>query len=159
MALSANQMVVKPHVRPSISAQITAMPSQPHGAYKLKKSNNPIMRKSVSEKAKKQKISGSCVQGFSMNGKSKKNIVLCDSTREKRGRSGTFASLKGRSQPSFFTLFSYVPLFCCSFHSWIPGLMRKPPVSLLSFKHFFHADALMIQPYGISKRRNGVGNA
>ena len=61
MALSANQMVVKPNVRPSISAQITAMPSQPHGAYKLKKSNNPIMRKSVSEKAKKQKISGSCV--------------------------------------------------------------------------------------------------
>ena len=108
----------------------------------------------------------------------------CINLLSKMYKGSTFfdsTALRANSQPSFFTLFSYIPLFRCFFHRWIPvlmrkvrifeflcpkkhskirtGSMRKPPVSLLSFKHFFHADALMIQPYGISKRRNGVGNA
>ena len=51
--------------------------------------------------------------------------VLCDSTREKRGRSGTFASLKGYSQPSFFTLFPYIPVFRCFFTAESLSLLEK----------------------------------
>ena len=74
-----------------------------------------------------------------MNGTYKKNIVLCDSTREKRGRLGTFTSLN----PVLMRKVRIFEFLCPNKHSKIRiGSMRKPPVSLLSLKNFFHAEVL-----------------
>ena len=91
----------------------------------------------------------------------------CINLLSKMYKGSTFfdsTALRANSQPSFFHAFLIYSGLLLFFHCWIPVLMRKvrifeflcpkkhskirtgsirkPPVSLLPLKNFFHADAL-----------------
>ena len=70
----------------------------------------------------------------------------------------TFASLKGYSQPSFFTLFSSIPLFRCFFSPLNPCPYEKTSYFAVISQDFFHADALDLESSIVAYNKKNTYN-